>query len=194
MNMLSLNDILESISDFVNECLGPLGNDGTDSVKMIGYARDFIIQLISTIIIFLLVKKFLWKPITEMLEKRSKALDEERDAAKAASENAKALEEDLRAKLADASNEVKTIIASAEMDANARRDEIIAEAKAEAKRRLEAAKQEIELERKNKQNEIQTMIVDTAFQAASKILEREVDQKKYLRLVNEIIEGATQND
>lgn len=190
MNILSLNDVLEEISEFVNKCLGPLGNDGTNKTAMIGYARDFFIQLFATLIIFLLVRFLIWKPITNMLEQRGKAIDKELDEAKEANENAKALQEDLRRQLADAQSEVKAILDSAEMDANARREEIISEAKAEAKRRLETAKLEIEQEKKNKQNEIQTMIVNTAFEAASKILEKEVDRNKYLKVVNQIIEGA----
>ncbi len=191
MNFLSLNDVLEEISEFVNKCLGPLGNDGTNTQAMIGYVRDFIIQLISTLIIFLLIRFFIWKPITNMLENRQAAVDKELQEAKSANENAKALEADLQMKLADAQNEVRTLIESAEMDANARREEIIFEAKEEAKRRIEDAKLEIQQEAKNKQNEIQAMIVNTAFEAASKILEKEVDRNKYLKLVNEIIEGAT---
>lgn len=190
MNILSLSSVLEDISDFVNDCLGPLGSDGTSSEKMIGYARDFFIQLIATLIIFLLVRFLIWKPITNMLEQRGKAIDKELDEAKATNENAKALEADLKRQLAEAQTEVKSLLDSAEKDANRRRDEIITEAKLEAKRRIENAQIEIEQEKKNKQNEIQKMIVDTAFEAASKILEKEIDRSKYLKVVNQIIEGA----
>lgn len=193
MNFLALNDILEEISRFVNQCLGPLGDGGTTSDAFIGYARDFIIQLIATCIIVVLIRIFIWKPITEMLEKRAETIDKNLEEATKAKENALALEVDLKNKLNSAQNEVKVLLDSAEMEANARREEIIAEAKLEAKRRIEDAKVEIEQEKKNKQHEIQTMIVDTAFAAASKILEKEVDRKKYLKLVNEIIEGGDIN-
>lgn len=76
------------------------------------------------------------------------------------------------------------------MEANARREEIINDAKAEAKRRLDKAQVEIDQEIKNKQQEIQDMIVTTAFAAATRILEHEVDKDKYIQMVNEIIEGA----
>lgn len=189
-NILSLSDVLSDISEFVNDCLGPLGSNGTGTDAMIGYARDFIIQLIATLIIFLLVRFLVWKPITNMLEQRREAIDKELEEAKASNENSKAIELELQKQLADAQNEVKTIIDNAEMDANARREEIVNEAKAEAKRRLDNAKIEIEQEVKNKQKEIQNMIVTTAFDAASRILEKEVDKDKYLKVVNKIIEGA----
>ena len=69
--------------------------------------------------------------------------------------------------------------------------DVMNQAKAEAKYRVNAAQIEINQEIKNKQHEIQEMIVNTAFEAASKILEHEVDKDKYLKVVNEIIEGAS---
>lgn len=139
----------------------------------------------------LLVRFLLWKPITKMLEQKRAEADKELEEAHAANENAKAIEAELKKQMAEAQIEVKSILDSAEMDANARRDEIINQAKAEAKYRVNAAQIEINQEIKNKQHEIQEMIVNTAFEAASKILEHEVDKDKYLKVVNEIIEGAS---
>ena len=180
MNILELSDVLNDISDFVNGCLGPLGANGLSNIAT--YAVDLGVQLCSTLIIFLLVRFLLWKPITKMLEQKRAEADKELEEAHAANENAKAIEAQI---------EVKSILDSAEMDANARRDEIINQAKAEAKYRVNAAQIEIDQEIKNKQHEIQEMIVNTAFEAASKILEHEVDKDKYLKVVNEIIEGAS---
>ncbi len=189
MNLLSLSDVLEDIAEFVDKCLGPLGSGGIDDLA--GYVRDFIVQLCATIIIFLLIKFLLWKPITNILEQKREEADKELEEARSASENAKALEAELQKQMSEAQIEVKAILDSAEMDANARREDIINEAKAEAKRRIQLAQEEIEQEVKNKHAEIHQMIVSTAFEAASKILEHEVDKEKYLDLVNEIIEGAT---
>lgn len=189
MNILELSDVLNDISDFVNGCLGPLGLDGLSNIAT--FAVDLGVQLCSTLIIFLLVRFLLWKPITKMLEQKREQADKELEEAHAANENAKAIEEELKKRMAEAHIEVKSILDSTEMEANARRDEIIKEAKAEAKRRVEAAQDDINQEIKNKQHEIQQMIVNTAFEAAEKILEHEVDKEKYLKVVNEIIEGAS---
>lgn len=189
MNILELSDVLNDISDFVNGCLGPLGANGLSNIAT--YAVDLGVQLCSTLIIFLLVRFLLWKPITKMLEQKRAEADKELEEAHAANENAKAIEAELKKQMAEAQIEIKSILDSAEMDANARRDEIINQAKAEAKYRVNAAQIEINQEIKNKQHEIQEMIVNTAFEAASKILEHEVDKDKYLKVVNEIIEGAS---
>lgn len=189
--ILSLADILEAIAEFVNKCLGPLGQDGLTGAKAAGYARDVIIQLCATLIIFLVVRFFLWKPITKMLEKKREAIDSELESAKEANQKAAEYEERLKKELESAQYEVKAIIDAAQMDANAHRDEIINEAKAEAKRRIENARLEIDQEIKNKNQEIKYLIVETAFAAASKICEHEIDKNQYLDVVNQILEGAT---
>lgn len=188
MNILSLADVLEAIAEFVDKCLGPLGSGGTKDMAI--YVRDFCVQLCSTLIIFLLVRFLLWKPITNMLEQKREAADKELEEAKAKNESAALLEADLKEQLSKAQYEVKSILDNAQMEANAHREEIINDAKAEAKRRLDKAQVEIDQEIKNKQQEIQDMIVTTAFAAATRILEHEVDKDKYIQMVNEIIEGA----
>ena len=190
--ILGIDSTLAEIGKFVNSCLAMLGMDfaaitGSDWAT---WGLDFAFQIIATIILFLLVRFKLWKPITNMLEARKAKIDSELNEAQKANGDAQALKKDLEKQLADAQEEVKRIIKSAEMDGNARKEEIIDEAKAEAKRRLENNEAEIAKEISSKQQEIKNTIVSVAFEAASKILEHEVDKDKYLELVNQIIEGA----
>ena len=190
--ILGIDSTLAEIGKFVNSCLAMLGMDfaaitGSDWAT---WGLDFAFQIIATIILFLLVRFKLWKPITNMLEARKAKIDSELNEAQKANADAQALKKELEKQLADAQEEVKRIIKSAEMDGNARKEEIIDEAKAEAKRRLENNEAEIAKEISSKQQEIKNTIVSVAFEAASKILEHEVDKDKYLELVNQIIEGA----
>lgn len=190
--LLSIDETLASIGTFVNDCLAFLGMDfstitGSDWAT---WGLQFGIQLFALLVLFLLVKFKLWGPITKMLEARKAKIDSELNEARQTNEEAKALKKDLEAKLADAQEEVKRIIKTAEMDGSLVKEKIIEEAKAEAKRRLEISEEQIQKEISSKQQEIKDTIVSVAFDAASKILEKEVDKDKYLTLVNQIIEGA----
>jgi len=190
--ILGIDSTLAEIGKFVNSCLAMLGMDfgaitGSDWAT---WGLDFAFQIVATIILFLLVRFKLWKPITNMLEARKAKIDSELNEAEKANADAQSLKHELEKQLADAQEEVKRIIKSAEMDGNARKEEIIDEAKAEAKRRLENNEAEIAKEVSSKQQEIKNTIVSVAFEAASKILEHEVDKDKYLELVNQIIVGA----
>ncbi len=190
--ILTIDQTLESIGNFVNSCLAMLGMDFSSITKedWLGWGRDFLIQLIATLILFLLVRFLLWKPITKMLEARKEKIDSELNAATSANAEAQELKHSLETQLADAQNQVKDIIAKAVKEGNERKEEIIAEARKEAERRLNESNAQVEREIANKQKEIKDTIVSIAFEAASKILEKEVDKEKYLDLVNQIIEGA----
>lgn len=180
-----MDEILNKIAEAVNSCLGPLTNmqiTGSD-------VRDLLIQLFATIILFIVIRFFLWKPITNILEKRREAMDSALEQAKNSKESAKLLEEELATELANAKASVRDILAKAEKDGNMRRELIISEAKQEAKNRLENLELELEQEKNSMQKQIRQEIVDIAFTAAEKIVAKEIDQDKYKDVVDEILKG-----
>lgn len=180
-----MDEILNKIAEAVNSCLGPLTNmqiTGSD-------VRDLLIQLFATIILFIVIRFFLWKPITNILEKRREAMDSALEQAKNSKESAKLLEEELATDLANAKASVRDILAKAEKDGNMRRELIISEAKQEAKNRLENLELELEQEKNSMQKQIRQEIVDIAFTAAEKIVAKEIDQDKYMDVVDEILKG-----
>ncbi|MDE7263076.1 MAG: F0F1 ATP synthase subunit B [Anaeroplasmataceae bacterium] len=181
-----MNEILEKIADAVNRCLGPL----KDLQVTGGDIRDLLIQLIATILLFVVIRVFLWKPVTRILETRRQAIDQALEDAKNSKENAKALEAELADELAKAKASVQELLAKAEKDGNLRREQIINEAKLEAKQRLENLELELQQEKNNMQKEIRKEIVDIAFAAAEKIVAKEIDQDKYMDIVEEILKGA----
>jgi F-type H+-transporting ATPase subunit b len=68
-----MDEILKDVSAFVSECLGPLGNSG----NILTWLRDFTIQIIATLILFLVVRFFLWAPLTKFLEDRREKMEQE---------------------------------------------------------------------------------------------------------------------
>lgn len=181
-----MSEILNKIADAVNSCLGPL-----QTLKITGAdVRDLLIQLFATIILFFVIRCFLWKPITNILETRREAIDKALEEAKVAKANSESLEEELTHTLADAKLKVKELLDKAEKDGNVRREAIINEAKAEAKMRLDNLQIELEQEKDKMQREIRKEIVDIAFMAAEKIVAKEIDQDKYINVVDEILKEA----
>ncbi len=184
-SILAMADVLQDVADFVNKCLGPLGSDGFQW----SHIRDFLIQLVATLILFIFVKIFLWKPITEIIETRRDAIDLELAEAKESNSVARKYAAELQEKLDTAQQEIKAMIENAENTANVRKEKIINDAKEEAKKRLENVQLEIEQEIAKQKNEIHQTIVDIAFLAAAKIVSKDVNQEEYLTIVNDIIEG-----
>ena len=154
------------------------------------YLADIGIQLASTIILFIIIRFLLWKPITRILEARRDAIDKELNEAKQAKEQAVKLEEELILEKKKAQAEIRDLISNAEKEANLRRDEIINQAKEEAKKRLANLQDELAIEKANMQNDIKKEIIDIAFAAAEKIVSKEVDKDKYLDVIDGILEEA----
>lgn len=185
-----MEEVLKDISQFVNDCLGPLSGTG----NLATWLRDFLIQLCATILLFVVVRVFLWKPITDLLEARRNQMDSELDSAKVHRENAIKLEEELKAKYDEAKNEIAKLLNDAISEGNSAKEAIIRDAKLEAKRRIELANEEIEAEIIQKQNDIKNQIVDIAFMAAEKIVGKEIEKDIYLKEVTNIIDSGLKNE
>lgn len=185
--ILGIEEAGQQIKEVVEETLGPLANNfqigGSD-------VRDILIQLIATIILFIIVRVFLWKPITKILETRRDTIDKELSDAQEAKERAIEIETNLSLELANAKANVKALLDKAEKDGNARREAIINDAKDEARRRLESLEVELKQEKQKMEKEIKQEIVDIAFAAAEKIVSKEIDRNKYLDVVDDILKEA----
>ena len=151
---------------------------------------DLVVQLSATLILFIAIRFLFWKPITKILETRRAQIDKELEDARIAKENAVEIEENLRLELDKAKAQVKEMLDQAEKEANLKREEIVNSAKEEARRRMDNLKIELEQEKKNMESDIKKEIVDIAFKAAEKIVSREIDQDKYLDVVEDILKGG----
>ena len=186
---LGIDDAVEEIMETVEGALGPVSQNFQFTLAD---AVDFGIQLAATIILFLVVRIFLWKPITNILEARRQAIDKSLSDAQAAKENASLVEAKLKSELAEAKAKVKEMIDKAEKDANIKRETIINDAKEEARKRLDNLKLELEQEKKSMEKQIREEIVDVAFLAAEKIVAKEINRDKYLDVVDDILKGANE--
>ena len=189
--ILGISEAIDDIVSTVTEALGPLANLTTATASdWLGYLAEVGIQLVSTIILFLAVRFFLWKPITKILEERRDAIDKELAEAQEAKNNSIQIEQELMAEREKAKAEVKALISRAEHDANVQREAIINDAKAEAKRRLDNLENELIQEKANMEADIKKEIVDIAFEAAEKIVAKEIDREKYMDFINDFLEEA----
>ena len=194
--MFLIGDIaqaLEQIRNTIQETLGPLyQTTNLTADRMTQYGIDFGIQIGATIILFIVVAIFFWKPITKILEQRRSRIDQELEDMEKSKENAIEVEAQANKLLADTKVQVKEMYERAEREANLKRDEIINQAKEEARRRMDNLKLELEQEKNSMEKEIRQQIVDIAFAAAEKIVSKEINQDKYLEVVDEILKGANE--
>ncbi len=143
--------------------------------------------LLNTLILFMVLKHFLFDKVNAVLEARKnevKQTYEDADTAKTAAEEMKA---EYTEKLASAKEESAEIIKNASKKAQKRSDEIIDEAKAEAANLKNKAAADIEKEKKRAVNQIKDEISDIAISIAEKVVSKEIDQKTHEKLIEDFI-------
>lgn len=146
--------------------------------------------LLNTLILFLVLKKFLFGRVNKILEDRQKYVEDAYSAADEAKENAAALEADYNEKLKAAKEESAEIIRNATQKAQQRSDEIVFAAKGEAASLMTKANAEIEREKKRAVNQIKDDISDIAIAVASKVVEKEITSADNDKLIEDFIENV----
>lgn len=146
-----------------------------------------IATLINTLILFLVLKHFLFKPVNKILDERKKNVEDTYRQADEKLTEAARLESEYTEKLANAKAESAEIVKNATKRAQTRSDEIIAEAKSEASSIIVKANADIEKEKKRAVNQIKDEISDIALAVAEKVVEKEIDPKDHERLIESFI-------
>jgi F-type H+-transporting ATPase subunit b len=167
--------MLEEISEFVEKAL---------SIDLLHLG----LQLCSTLILFVVVRAFLWKPITNILEQRRELAMKEISDAKQKNDEATKLLDESRKEVEKAKKRAKEIVDNAVITAKLEKSEIIEDAKNEAKKRLDNVNHEIGLELERQKNTLRQEIVDVAFLAAEKIVKREINKEEHIKVVEETLE------
>ena len=148
---------------------------------------QILISLANLVILFLILKKFLYKPVTKMLEARRAEIDGQYADAENAKNSAEAMEAELTERLAGAKAEAEGIVKEAADIAKARGDKIVEEARATADGIIRQAEEDAELERKRVGETIKEQIVDVSTALAEKMLEREVNADDHKALIDDFI-------
>ena len=150
----------------------------------------FLAQICNLMIQLVIFKKFLLKPIKQVIaDRKAKADSEIADAQKLRIE-AEAMKAEYEQNLQNARTEANQIVATAQKTATARSEEIVGEARAQAAALKQKAEADIAQERKKAVNEVKDEIGGIAMEIASKVVEREISEKDHKDLIDEFIKNV----
>ncbi len=144
-----------------------------------------------TLVIFLLLlavlSKWVWPMILKAVEAREKKIQAQLEAAEKANQDAARLLAEYQEKLAGAKNEAQGLLAAGRQAGEKVREEILARARAEHEELIERARREIGAEREKALAELRREAVELSLAAASKVIERNLDNEADRRLVQEYL-------
>ena len=148
------------------------------------------LTLVNTLILFILFRIFLFKPVGKVLDKRNEMAAAEIAEAKRAKESAAKTEQEYLEKLAKAKEEAAEIMKQATARAQRREEEIINDANQKAAEIRARAEENIERDRQSAVNEIKDQISDIVIMAASSVVEKELSAKDNEALINSFLENV----
>ena len=149
-----------------------------------------IFQILNLLLLMVLFKKYLFKPVTEILEKRQAEIEGHYQEAQQAETDAKAMKADYESKMAGARQEADRVIKTATESANAMSASIVEDARTQADQLKRRAQAEIDLERRRAFDEVKGELSGIALDIASQVIEREVNEKDHEAFINEFIKNV----
>lgn len=151
---------------------------------------SILVSLANLLIMFLILKRFLFKPVQKMMAARKQQVDQIYQDAKENRDSAINMKQEYEARLATAREEADGLVRNAVQTAQRKGDAIVAEANSQASHLKQKAEQEIAQEKKQMLQDVRGEISDIAVSIASKVVEREVKEQDYDGFVDEFIKNV----
>lgn len=148
---------------------------------------NVIWTVVDLLILFLLMKKFLFGPVTAMLDQRAAAINANLDDAKAQKQAADVLLADHERQIGEARAEAGRIVADAKRRAEAAYEQKLAQAQEEIQRMQQQAARQIEADRRAMLAQTRREIARLSLLAASKVAQQRMDADNEFALVDDFL-------
>lgn len=157
-------------------------------------AGDTIFVLVSFLLLLLVLKKFAWKPLMNIMEDREKQIEKNIDSAENSRIEANRLAVESKDSLEATRIEASAIIAKARENGENIQDEMLVKAKAEAERIIVDAKKDIELEKQKAIESVKNDVSHLSIDIATKLIGKELTSEDHAALIDKYIEGLADDE
>lgn len=151
-----------------------------------------ITQILNFIILFILLRVLLYKPILKMLDARKQKIQESLEYAERVKQDAAAQQKEFERKLEELRRETHAAAAAAAQVGEKEREAILAQAREDARKLIAQAREQIEFERKQMLSELREEVVHLSLLAAQKVVSQALDEKAHRQLVSDFLAQADQ--
>lgn len=156
---------------------------------MISVDINLLFAIINIIVLFLLLRKFLIKPVRNIMEKRDEIIRSGLENARKSQSDAELMKQEYEEKLKNAGDISAGIISDAKKEAEARSKNILDEANAKADNILSSARENAETAKIKAVSEAKEQIADLAAEMARKLVttskDSNFDSGEYDRFIRE---------
>src|SRR5690606_29747932 len=145
------------------------------------------VTVIAFVILYMALNKWAFKPLFGVMERRRQLLLDQLNSAEINRQQAEASMAEQNAALDDARKVAYAILEQARQTSTKQADEIVETAKNEATRLKDDALKDIESEKNKAISALRTEVGGISVQIASKIIEKQVDEKAQAELVEKYL-------
>ncbi len=149
-----------------------------------------LVAIVQFGLLFYLLQRFLWGPVTKALDARAQRIREGLDNAEAAKRERTQMQAEVERLLNEARREASAIAERTTQAAEAAAAQIRTQAKADGDRLRERAKTDAEQLHQQALSQLRAEVASMAVLAASRILGREVDAKTHQALIERSLDEA----
>lgn len=151
-------------------------------------SHSIVITMINLIVLFVVLRWLLWRPVSEFLERRRQSVIDDIEAAREDRQRAEDLVEQHKELIEEGRQEASSIIEAAGRQAETLREEIVAQAQKEADAIVQRATVEISQQREKAVQELRQEVSKLAVAIAEKMIVRSLDIKDQKQLLKQAAE------
>ena len=144
------------------------------------YPIDIAIHLVNIVVLYILLRVLIWKPVRKFMAARADRVQKEMDQAKELQAKAEQAKADYDSRLADVQATCEQMLTDGRKKAQAAGQQAIDEAKVEANQILTQARSEAAQEKQRAMDNVQDELVDLAVDMAGRVLRFDDETRKNL--------------
>ncbi len=153
----------------------------------------FAFTILNIVVLYIILKKILFKPVTKYMDNRSKKIQDALDAAEESKEMVRQMKIEYDEKIKAAKEEGQKVIDMYKNMAEKEYNSIIESAKKEADQMLASAKVELQVEKEELITSIKGEISDLVLATSEKVLKKNLDDNTNRKLISEFIKEKSES-
>ncbi len=150
---------------------------------------QIVISLLNLVLLFLILKKFLFKPVKDIVAKRQTEVESVYDKAAKAQDEADELKSSWESKMKTAQDEADKIVKEATEKADRRNEVMLYESREKAESIIRKAKADAERSKADAEEYIRKEIIDVSAAMSEQILAREINMDDHKDLIDGFIDN-----
>jgi F-type H+-transporting ATPase subunit b len=180
-------DLGETVNSAIENGIDLIENGSLNPNNIDVALLTLIAQLLATTVLFLVVRFKFWHIVTNIIESRQNAVQEQLDKAEAAKVSVEQAQIVAKDEINNARVTANNIIQQARVVSEAERVKMLEEAKEQIEAEKAKALNEISQNEKELRKNIQQEIVDVAYMLADKMVNKQMDEKANQAVVDEFL-------